>query len=304
MQRLKGVDQSGYFEPYYPGSTHSRFEHSLGVFLLLRRFGAPLAEQVAGLIHDVSHSAFSHCIDYATGADAGKHQSHQDDVHDDFVRRSELPAVLEKYCLDIDYILDDANFQLKETSLPDICADRLDYSLRDGFHFGFLTKKDIKFFLKNLITANQRWVFKNRVSAQKFADIFRRLNCQCWAGHQSGVMLKTTGAFLKYGLDKKYITGADLYTTDKDVLDKIQSHLPSDRQLQTLVDRMNNKHGYHLNKTDFDVHSFCKSRLVDPLCLQNKKIQHLSQINPAWGKIVKMESAPKEYFIKFERPKR
>jgi len=65
MERLKEIDQAGYFEPYYPGTAHSRFEHSVGVYLLLKMFGAPIHEQIAGLIHDVSHSAFSHCVDYA-----------------------------------------------------------------------------------------------------------------------------------------------------------------------------------------------------------------------------------------------
>jgi HD superfamily phosphohydrolase len=36
LQRLKGVDQAGYFEPYFPGSRHSRFEHSLGDWWLLK----------------------------------------------------------------------------------------------------------------------------------------------------------------------------------------------------------------------------------------------------------------------------
>jgi HD superfamily phosphohydrolase len=29
LQRLKDVDMAGYFEPHFPGSAHSRFEHSL-----------------------------------------------------------------------------------------------------------------------------------------------------------------------------------------------------------------------------------------------------------------------------------
>ena len=58
MQRLKGVDQAGYYEPYMPGTAHSRFEHSVGVYYLLRRFGGPLDEQESGLIHDVSHALF------------------------------------------------------------------------------------------------------------------------------------------------------------------------------------------------------------------------------------------------------
>ncbi len=72
LQRLKGVDQFGYLPGYaivpaggFPGGPVSRFEHSVGVYLLLRKYGAPLEEQIAGLLHDVSHAVFSHSIDYA-----------------------------------------------------------------------------------------------------------------------------------------------------------------------------------------------------------------------------------------------
>ena len=44
LQRLQGVDMGGYYEVYFPGSKHSRFEHSLGVAWLLGRFGASLEE--------------------------------------------------------------------------------------------------------------------------------------------------------------------------------------------------------------------------------------------------------------------
>ena len=64
FQRLKGIDQAGYFEVYFPGTKHSRFEHSIGCYVLLKMYGASLEEQLAGLIHDVSHSAFSHTADY------------------------------------------------------------------------------------------------------------------------------------------------------------------------------------------------------------------------------------------------
>lgn len=50
LQRLKDIDQAGYFEPYFPGTCHSRFEHSVGVCSLLKKYGAPIEEQIAGLI--------------------------------------------------------------------------------------------------------------------------------------------------------------------------------------------------------------------------------------------------------------
>ena len=47
-----------------PVQERDPFEHSLGVYLLLRRLGADRREQVAGLLHDISHTAFSHAVDF------------------------------------------------------------------------------------------------------------------------------------------------------------------------------------------------------------------------------------------------
>ncbi|MBU2509538.1 phosphohydrolase, partial [Patescibacteria group bacterium] len=55
LQRLKEIDQAGYFEPHYPGSSQTRFEHSIGDYHLLTKYEASLEERIAGLIHDVSH---------------------------------------------------------------------------------------------------------------------------------------------------------------------------------------------------------------------------------------------------------
>lgn len=41
-----------------------RYDHSVGVMLLIRMLGGTLEEQIAGLLHDVSHTAFSHVADY------------------------------------------------------------------------------------------------------------------------------------------------------------------------------------------------------------------------------------------------
>ena len=47
FQRLKGIRQAGPSALAYPFKNVTRFEHHLGVFLLLRRLGADRREQVA-----------------------------------------------------------------------------------------------------------------------------------------------------------------------------------------------------------------------------------------------------------------
>lgn len=299
LQRLKYIDQAGYLEPFFPGTAQSRFEHSIGVYYLLKIYNAPLEEQIAGLIHDVSHSIFSHCIDYVLDVGSETDHSHQDNVFDEFVRNSEIPEIIKKYNLDLDYILDDKNFPLKEKSLPDLCADRIDYSLRTAIVF-----KDIenaKYFLDNLIVENKNWIFKNFESAKKFAELFYKLNTEYFAGLSSAIMFRTVGDCLRFALAKGYISENDLYTTDEQVIQKIKSHLDQDFDLKLLFDRMNNKTKIENNPDDYKKKVFCKSRIIDPFCYDHEKIKKVSELDSEWKKILIQESQPKEYFLKFDK---
>lgn len=299
IQRLKDIDQAGYFEPHFPGTAHSRFEHSIGVYLLLKIYGAPIEEQIAGLIHDVSHSAFSHCIDYVLDAGSGKDHNHQDNVFDEFVRKSEIPEIFKKYNLNLDYVLDDQNFPLKEKDLPDLCADRIDYSLRTAIVFKEI--ENGQYFIDNLLTKKGQWIFRDFESAEKYAKLFLKLNTDYYSGLPSAVMFRTVGDYFRYALSKKYISETDLYTTDKIVLGKIESHIKTDSKLSLLFDRMNNKISFRNDPNDYTGKVFCKSRVVNPLCWHDGKIKRISEINPSWNDIIERESKPKEYFLKFDK---
>lgn len=300
LQRLKGVDQIGYFEPHFPGTAHTRFEHSVGVFILLRKYNAPFEEQIAGLIHDASHPVFSHCIDYALDAGSEKEHSYQDNIFESFVKNSEIPSILEKYNLDAEYILREDDFPLKERALPDLCADRIDYSLRTAIAIGELNRKGVDYFLNNLITKDNRWVFKNFESAEKYAELFLKLNSVYYAGLPSALMFRTVGDCIRYALQKNYIAKDDLHTTDKQVLQKIKDNLDKDGKLQLLFARMENKIEFQNNPDDYDSRVFCKSRVVNPLCLDNDGMKRVSDINENWREVLKKELVPKEYFIKFK----
>lgn len=307
FQRLKKVDQHGYrplwVNPFVKTKDieASRFKHSLGVYLLLRKFNASLKEQVAGLLHDVSHTTFSHCIDYALSSGSEKEQSHQDNTFQNFVLKSEVPAILKKYNLNLNDLFKDANFPLKEKKLPDLCADRIDYLLRDSLVHEVLKKEETDYFLDNLTTQDSQWVFKNYKSAKKFAEFFNKINNSHYSGFSAAVMFRAVGDYLKHSIEKGYIEESDFYTTDKKVLAKIGRNLKKDKKLQLLGDRLNRKIKAKNDPSAYEAHVFCKSRVVDPLCFNNGVLSRVSEIDPEWKKIVDEELKPKEYFVKFEK---
>lgn len=71
VQRLRRVHQLGLSSTVYPGATHMRFEHSLGVMHLAGEMATALdlppeevqAYRLAGLLHDVGHAPFSHATE-------------------------------------------------------------------------------------------------------------------------------------------------------------------------------------------------------------------------------------------------
>ena len=173
---------------------------------MLKKFKASFEEQIAGLLHDISHTAFSHSIDYALDEGCPKTQSFQDKIFKDFLKKTEIPLILKKYSLFPDFLFPHHNFPLLEKPLPELCADRIDYSLRAGFHYKEISFEGIQEFLKNLYVIDKKWVFKNEITAKEFAKLFLKLNRKYFSSEIAAVVFGITGNLLRYALEQKYIS--------------------------------------------------------------------------------------------------
>ena len=123
LQRLKRINQFGLPEDLYSvKGGFPRYDHSVGTMLLLKKLGAGVEEQVAGLLHDVSHTAFSHLIDFVIGNAAN--EDYQDMTHESFIKKSEIPEILSKHGFDVQVAIDYKRHGLLEREIPDLCADR------------------------------------------------------------------------------------------------------------------------------------------------------------------------------------
>lgn len=265
----------------------------------MRNYDAPRTEQIAGILHDVSHSAFSHAIDYVLDGDTEKTQSHQDDYFAAYVTESHLPEVLARHGYDVRDVLDVTQFPLLETELPDLCADRIDYALRGRVLFCIASLRDVHNLMHTLAVRDRRWVFHDATHAMRYAQFFAALNKNYYAGIATAVMFRRVGDYVQHALTHGYITHADLYTNDTAVIAKVNTHLPDDAHLRLLWTRMNNGGGYRNDPQNYDAHVFCKSRIVDPLCEHHGDIVRVSDVYPTWRTVVQEEMRLKEYFLRF-----
>lgn len=243
MQRLKGISIGGYY-PAIPAVAHkvSRFEHSVGVYILLKMFNVSREEQISGLLHDVSHSAFSHTIDYVVKSDENfaANQGFQDKVHANFVKNSQIADILEDGGFDVDFILETKNFKLLDNDYPDLCADRIDNALRAIVNLDYYNEKDTKKILNGLSVINEKFVFKDIDSATIFYKLFEFENAEFWSGERSAVMFFLDKNLLRCALKKGYINFEDFYKcTDAQIIEKIE-HYKTDPEIQTWLSFLHN----------------------------------------------------------------
>ena len=181
-----------------------------------------------------------------------------------------------------------------------MCADRIDYFLRDAFVFGKAPKKKIDELLGSLAIINDFWVFKNQKQAKEYADLFLEINNVCWSGLESGTMLKNMGELIKYCMGKNILKKEDLFLTDEEVWRKIISEAGKDKHLKLLLDRADNKYRYEIvDEKDHDMLSINKSRAVDPLFLKDGKLIRLTEADKKYKELQEKYSKPKRYYIKF-----
>jgi uncharacterized protein len=281
IQRLKGIAQFGMPDEYYhKKGAFSRYDHSIGVFLLLRRLGAEIEEQVAGLLHDVSHTAFSHVVDRVIG-DPTK-EDYQDNIHLEIIKDSEIRKILEKHGFNYVKMADMESFSLLETEIPSLCADRVDYTLRElnfeGVEVGNL--------LKGIGTYNGQIIFKDKNVALLFAKYFLKLQNEHWAGKQAVVRYEILSGILKRAMNLGILSLEDFNKKDEEILEVLEelNDLEIKENLELLKNEINiefvSKGGIEFKK---------KFRYIDPEILIDGSVKKLSEISEEYKGILEIE---------------
>src|SRR3989338_5544027 len=159
FQRLLHISQLGTTLNVFPGATHNRFEHALGVYGKTKRFTRRMVEDgfltpfeaknvsLFGLLHDIGHGPFSHVIEELTPISGDEHENGL--------------VVLEYLKKEIKASGGDYNFIKKIASHDsplyrivmdkNVGMDKLDYLERDVYHTGFGQRPDIESMFNYLV---------------------------------------------------------------------------------------------------------------------------------------------------------
>ena len=163
-QRLRWIKQLGPTNLVYPGANHTRHEHCMGTSHIVGKMadsvglesGDKQLASVAGLLHDIGHTAFSHLGDEIDG------------VEDHVIRTTKIIAKTE-----ISDILSEEGIDSKEVNQiimgehklgplvsGDLDGDRLDYLVRDAHYTGVSTGVDMGRLIATMSMSDSNLVIK------------------------------------------------------------------------------------------------------------------------------------------------
>lgn len=282
MLRLKKINQYGIWAFIEKdNASYTRYEHSLGVYYLLHTFGASRKEAIFGLIHDISHTAFSHAADYMFNT-VTHYKSYQDNILSWYVYNTDLKDILEKHNL-LDLVDNEVQktFTMLKNPLPNVCVDRLEYNVYGGFIENMLTKNDTEAIINSLIYTNNAFIFKNHHYAKQFALVSIKLSVDNWCNPINCCVYQETADMLLYALEHQLISSKDFHFSNDEIIWNTL-YCSTDGHIQKHIERLTQKDiSYCLGtENDYDMAILAKFRGIDPLILTDGgDVKRLSEVD-------------------------
>ena len=288
MQRLKGISMVSACEhtkliPYK--FFHTRYEHSLGVALIVWHFTKDKKQAIAGLYHDIATPSFSHVVDYLH-EDYEKQESTEELTTRIINESQEIMKLLKRDGIKVEEVDNYHIYPIADNDTPMLSADRLEYTLSNGL--GVRKKvwnlNDIKEIYDNIeVQKNEQGIdelgFKDKTIAEKFEKGMRILS-NSYIDNKTKLSMQFLADIMKNMSYKNLITKKDLYElSEKEVIEKIENCNYKD------ISKKFNfwKNAYEIKESDKEVKGkYCvninaKIRYINPL-VNGKRISEISEI--------------------------
>ncbi|WP_343337729.1 hypothetical protein TPELB_28180 [Terrisporobacter petrolearius] len=268
------------FPIFSKGKNYTRYEHSIGVALIIWHFTKDIKQSIAGLLHDISSPVFAHVIDFLNG-DHETQESTEEKTEEIIANSMEIQEILKKYNLSTKDVYDYHMYPIADNDSPLLSADRLEYTLGNAFYYGFKSMEEIRDMYEDLVVS----VNEFGQSEISFSTLDKAIEFTCVSIENSKVYSSNVDRFamqyladlLKLAVNKRVISMKDLYTVE----DQVISKLKKDEELKSMwkdftklsqifTSKEKPKYGYWVNIP-------AKKRYINPQIVSQGRVSSLSK---------------------------
>ena len=233
MQRLSGIGLlcgTDWTSLYKNRFFYSRLDHSVGVALIIWNFTKDKTQTIAGLLHDVSTTVFSHVSDFRKG-DALTQTSTEEPTTKMILSDSALCKLLKSDGIEPKDVVDYHIYPIADNEIPSLSADRLEYMYPSGLALdGSWTFEEIAKTYNDLI------ILKNEENKDElgFKTIeMAELYCKkfCMIGHilqlnENKLSLQLLSQIMTKAVELNVLQEEDFMTlSESKIIEKIESFI-------------------------------------------------------------------------------
>ena len=310
MQRLSGIGLlcgTDWTSLYKNRFFYSRLDHSVGVALIIWNFTKDKTQTIAGLLHDVSTTVFSHVSDFRKG-DALTQTSTEEPTTKMILSDSALCKLLESDGIEPKDVVDYHIYPIADNEIPSLSADRLEYMYPSGLALdGSWTFEEIAKTYNDLI------ILKNEENKEElgFKTIeMAELYCKkfCMIGHilqlnENKLSLQLLSQIMSKAVELDVLQEEDFMTlSESKIIEKIESFISKktlsleEQKFATMYNtfRKMTKVEHTSQKLPEDKY-FCvslkvKQRYINPLVkvgTNSQQAKRLSEVSDFANKLIK-----------------
>lgn len=284
MQRLKNIGMNcgleyTQFELFKNCQSYTRYDHSIGVALIIWHFTHDQAQTIAGLLHDVATPVFAHTIDFLNG-DYLNQESTENGTKEIIENSLELKQLLKKHQIAIDSIVNYHQYPIADNDSPQLSADRLEYSLSNMLNYDYCTIKDINLFYNDLIVSKNEYglielVFQSEKIASLFT-IYVMKNSRVYISDADRFSMQALANLIQIALDNNIISKKNLYLDEPYIIKQFLSNAYTSQLWQRFTQySIIKKELIKPNDKWFKINA--KKRYIDPFIIDTGRISSISK---------------------------
>ena len=268
------------FPIFSNGKNYTRYNHSIGVALIIWHFTKDIKQSIAGLLHDISSPVFAHVIDFLNG-DHETQESTEEKTEEIIENSAEIQAILKKYNLTTEDVKDYHMYPIADNDSPLLSADRLEYTLGNAYYYGFKSMYEIKDMYNDLVISKNEFgqdeiSFSSLDKAIEFTSVSLE-NSKVYTCNVDRFSMQYLADLLKLAVDKNVINLNDLYTIEEKVIIKLQKDAELKSKWNDFINLSQIFTSNEKPENGYWVNIPAKKRYINPFIVNNDRVTNLCE---------------------------